>query len=772
MKSFIAFLLLFSSLAHAQIGTGQWRQHVVNRKAVDIAIHNNMVYCAFENGLLEHDPEANENSLWTTVNGLSDIYPTCLGQNSNASMLFIGYDNGNIDKLQNNRITNIPAIRLAQLQGSKRINRMVPYGSYLYVATGFGIVKIDPAKDEVKETYYPTTDGSPILDIAFLGDSIFAVTSTRIIKGKLSNVALADPSQWEVDTRYGVLPAHAYTDLEIINDRAYVLFKHDDYGKDTVYQVTSSGKIIVSDPVNSVEINSIRTENGRLVINAEGAINTYNADNSIYFSVSSFYIGSWFQPLNTVYWNYATWAADETLGLVQMVNEYSIKTIPFEGPPKNEFYSMECSSGKLLIAGGGLSSVANNFSGSGVYQFKDEKWSCFDRDNMTMWDDQPVWDFLSVSSDPTTSDRFAVSTYSEIPLSILDAGKQVTDTFTPLNSPLEYTEPTSGWSLVSSIQYDDNGHLWALNGFADQPLKVRSKEGLWYSFDCGSAARNKFTRKLTIDYNDNKWFSIDGAGLYGYSDGGTLADPSDDQYVQLNTGDFTGALPSSTVTAIAVDFDNEIWIGTDNGFAVLYNSTGAFGASPGDYNASRIKLEYEGNVEYVLGNTNITDIEVDGGNRKWFGTANSGLILLSADGLEIIQQFTSDNSPLLSNVILDLELDQQTGELYIVTDKGLISYRTDATYEDPDYANVQVFPNPARPEFQGPITIQGIRYDSDVKITDIAGNLVYQTVSNGGTATWNGKTLTGEKVPTGVYLIWTAANEGKGKKVGKVLVVH
>ena len=153
-------------------------------------------------------------------------------------------------------------------------------------------------------------------------------------------------------------------------------------------------------------------------------------------------------------------------------------------------------------------------------------------------------------------------------------------------------------------------------------------------------------------------------------------------------------------------------------------------------------------------------------------TSNSGIILLSPDGLEIIEQHTTQNSPLISDNILDLQLDHSTGELFIVTDEGLISYRTNATYEDPEYSSVTVFPNPARPEFQGPITIQGIRYNSDVKITDIAGNLVYKTTSNGGTATWDGKTLNGDRVQTGVYLIWTAANDGQGRKVGKVLVIH
>ena len=176
-------------------------------------------------------------------------------------------------------------------------------------------------------------------------------------------------------------------------------------------------------------------------------------------------------------------------------------------------------------------------------------------------------------------------------------------------------------------------------------------------------------------------------------------------------------------------------------------------------------------MEYVLGSTHITDIEVDGGNRKWMATANAGVLLLSQDGSEILEQYTTDNSPLISNNIFDLKLDQTNGELFIITDKGLVSFRTKATYEDPEYSDVVVFPNPVRPNYFGPITMQGIRYNSDVKVTDVAGNLVYKTTSNGGTATWDGKTLDGQKAATGVYLIWTVTNEGNDKKVGKVLIV-
>jgi hypothetical protein len=261
------------------------------------------------------------------------------------------------------------------------------------------------------------------------------------------------------------------------------------------------------------------------------------------------------------------------------------------------------------------------------------------------------------------------------------------------------------------------------------------------------------------------------AGLFGFSDNGTLSDVSDDEYRILNSGATTGALPSDNITAIAVDFDNEIWIGTDNGFAVLYNSDGIFNSDEA-YTAQRIKLQYEGNVEYLLGSTNITDIEIDGGNRKWIGTANTGIFLLSADGLEILSHFTKENSPMISNAIMDLQINQKTGEMFIITDKGMLSYRIDATYEDPKYSDVQIFPNPVNPTFNGSVTMQGIKYNSDVKVTDVAGNLVYKTTSNGGTATWNCKNLQGERVQTGVYLIWTASNDGKGRKVGKVTVIN
>lgn len=769
MRLFLFLVLSFN--VSGQIGTGQWRLHVPARAAFDVVPQDGLIYAAFENGLLEYDIEAGETSILNAVNGLSDINLTCLASDPIRKAIYIGYDNGNLDKLKDNRITNIPAIKLAPIPGSKRINKIVPYGNFIYLATGFSIVKIDPIKDEVKDTWYPTDGNEPILDIAFRNDSIFALSSSKMYRGNINNFALADPTQWTIDSRLATLVTDSYKEIEIINDDLYVIYTKENYGEDSVFKVQDSGLELVTNESFTLEIVSLNNHNGKLAVNIHGGVFVYNDDYSYYMVGNNYTFGGFPFPNNSCFHDGFLWIADNDQGLIKYQNEFSSSTISFEGPPKKSFYNMDWQDGKLVISSGGLSGMAATFNTSGVYLFEDEKWSLFDRENMTLWNGQNVWDFLSVSIDPTNTKRIAVGSYSEIPISIIENSSQVTTTYTPNNSELEFT---SGgvWSFISSVNYDQSGNLWVLNGFSEKPLKVLSANGVWSSFDCGILAKDKFSKKLIIDYKDNKWFVIDKVGLYGYNDNGSISNASDDKIVKLNTGETSGALPSTIINAIAVDFDNEIWIGTDNGFAVLYNSENAFDAGPGEYNAQRIKVEYEGNIEYVLGNTNITDIEVDGGNRKWFGTANSGIILLSPDGQEVIHQFTTDNSPLISDNILDLKLDHSTGELFIITDKGLVSYRTDASYEDPDYSDVKVFPNPARPDFDGPITIQGIRYNSDVKITDIAGNLVYQTTSNGGTATWNGRTITGEKVTTGVYLIWTAANEGKGRKVGKVLVIH
>lgn len=766
----LMFTLVMGNYFCAQIGMGQWRMHVASGQAIDVALVDNTVFTAFKNGVYIYNSETEEEELLTDINGLSDIDVSAIYYDSVEGVVLVGYENGNIDKITSDNIYNIPAIKLAQIPNSKRINRFERSGDYIYVATDFCISKLDINKDEIKDTYYPTNGNEAILDISFSEDTIFALSSNKLKYGLLSNPALPDESQWQIDVRLPLITENSYTEIELFQNKQMVLFKKDGYGMDSVFYLNDTGLDLLTNTPFSLEINSINTLNDTsFAVNMDGAIYIYDGmlTNTASYNSGNMFI--WISPLRTAMNSQGIWSADKTKGLFLFTSGIGYKRYPIVGPFNSDFYSMDWQDDKLAIASGRLNGKLPSFSRNGVHLFENESWDFHNITNVQAWEDKNIWDFIDVAVNPSNTAEVAVASYSEEPLSIFN-NDSVT-LYNDLNSTLEFTESGNGWSLVSSVSYDPDGNLWALNGYTDKPLNVRDANGDWMNFDCGGSARNIYTKKMIIDFNDQVWFASENKGLFGYNHNGSINNSNDDQYVQLTSGTNSGNLPSDNVTAIAADFDGEIWIGTDAGFAILYNASNAFGATPGDYDAQRVKVSFEGNVEYVLGSTHITDIEVDGGNRKWMATANAGILLLSADGSEILEQFTVENSPLISNNIFDLKLDQSNGELYIITDKGLVSYRSDASYEDPTYEGFVVFPNPVRPNFSGPVTIQGIRYDSDVKITDAAGNLVYKTTSNGGTATWNCNAINGEPVVTGVYFIWTATNAGKDKKVGKVLVI-
>lgn len=768
MKNILFLLLLISFGASAQIGMGEWKLYVSNRNATDVEVVNNKVFASFDRGIAELDLDSKELSLWDAITGLSDIKIACLGKSSSNNSLFIGYENGNIDQIKNNSVTNIPGIKLASIQGEKKIYSIREHENFMYVATGFAIIKIDAKKNEIKDTYYPTNGNIAILDVAFRNDSIFAMTRSRVLKGRLSNPALPDANEWEEENQIPISPDGKYRKLRFYENDFLIHSEGPDYGDDTLYRI-SNGVITTPylEPVYNNEIINFDVIDNTLLLSFEGNTKFFSGtdlDGNLHIVNGTLAYTTGAVADKGIYY-----FSDRLNGIVAFKKNEFIKNYSFQGPAGSSYFKASAFDDKLIVSGGGLSGRFNSYNGVGTYVYDYENWSYLHRYETSIWQDKVIFDYLDGAVDPTNKNKMAIGTFSPIPLTIFN-GNDV-DTFTVFNSPMTPTG-TGGSSLISALEYDKNGYLWIVNGYTNTPLKVLSPSKEWQSFNFGSSAFGKFTRGMVVDFNNNIWFSVQDRGLYGIDHNDTPLDPSDDKQIILTTSSNGGNLPSKDVTAIAADFDNEIWIGTDAGFCILYNSDKSFDAAPGDYNAQRIKLEFEGNVEYLLGNTHITDIEVDGGNRKWMGTASAGIVLLSPDGQEILAQYTEENSPLISNAIIDMSIHQKTGEMFIITDKGMVSFRIDASYEDSEYENVVVFPNPARPDFTGPITIQGIRYNSDVKITDAAGNLVYQTTSNGGTATWDRKTLTGDPVMTGVYLIWTAANEGKGKMVGKVLVIN
>ena len=262
-----------------------------------------------------------------------------------------------------------------------------------------------------------------------------------------------------------------------------------------------------------------------------------------------------------------------------------------------------------------------------------------------------------------------------------------------------------------------------------------------------------------------------GGGLLVYDPAGTPSDLSDDDWRFLTTNEQQGGLPSNYIYSIEEDLDGEIWLGTGSGPAIFYRSESLFNDDD-NTTASQILIQQDGNYQYLLETETVTSIKIDGGNRKWVGTSGSGVYVLSEDGLTIEHQFSTENSPIPENNILDIALNHSNGEVFVTTGRGTVSYLGEATIWDNEMENIFVFPNPVDAYHEGPITVDGLDYETIVHITDAAGRVVAVEESMGGRAIWDGLLDDGTEAPYGVYLIFAVDKDGNTTATTKLAITR
>jgi len=322
---------------------------------------------------------------------------------------------------------------------------------------------------------------------------------------------------------------------------------------------------------------------------------------------------------------------------------------------------------------------------------------------------------------------------------------------------------------ISDLKFDNYGNMWGLTSSVINPLFVKTKDDEWFSF--ALTGERLHYDEILIDSYNQKWGIIGRKNsVFVYSDNNTISDNSDDQYKILSMDVGNGNLPSLDVFCFTEDLEGEIWLGLDRGIAVFYNPSAIF--SGNNFDAQQILIQEGDYGQYLLNDETIKCIKVDGANRKWIGTEKSGIFLLSEDGLDQILHFTVENSPLFSNNIIDVAINSENGEVFIGTEKGLISYRSDATEGKKIQVETHVFPNPVRESYNGPIAISGLVANANIKITDINGDLVFEGFAKGGQAIWNGKNKRGDRASTGVYLVFSTDIHGLEKAVSKILFIH
>ena len=335
----------------------------------------------------------------------------------------------------------------------------------------------------------------------------------------------------------------------------------------------------------------------------------------------------------------------------------------------------------------------------------------------------------------------------------------------------------NSYTLINGVKYDSQGNLWVLNSQTKGVnLLELTTDGQWINHYQSGLADNdsiglRGLGQMMIDSRGLIWFvnsnwNTPAAFCYNRESDKLI------KYGNFVNQDGTSYVITS-VNCVAEDMDGNIWVGTNQGPFMIQNQ------EAGTDNATYQQIKVPRNdgsdyADYLLSGVNVSSISIDGGNRKWFGTSGTGAFLISADNMEQLQYFKSDNSYLLSNTIMSIAVNQQSGEVFFLTDEGLCSYFSDATEAISEMSkdNIYAYPNPVTPDFTGLITINGFSINANVKICTSSGKLVAEGRSNGGTFTWDGCDQQGRRVASGIYMVISATSDGKKGTVCKVAVIR
>ena len=453
-----------------------------------------------------------------------------------------------------------------------------------------------------------------------------------------------------------------------------------------------------------------------------------------------------------------------------------VKKLNPGGPNHNYFGYLKFLNNRLYSANGDFA------HGVPIQILRDNEWEIYQYDNISQQTGVSFQGAFCFDVDPKNENHIFAGARNGL-YEYLD-GKFV-KYYDHRNSPLEpFDGSNEEYQIVTGTKIDQEGNLWILNSSAPNTALIKFSNGTFTKLPHAELMKlntnssfpkrsNAELSKIMIDSEGIMWFVNNNwvtPAFYQYDrdlDAITAYESfvnQDGTTININNG----------VSCVVEDLNHDLWIGTNVGPFVLERNV------VHDNHPTFIQVKVPRNdgtdyADYLLNGISITSIAIDGGGRKWFGTNGNGVYLISADNMTQIQHFTTQNSKLLSDVVLSIAINPQSGEVFFGTDQGLCSYISDATApaESMDDDHVYAYPNPVDfKNYSGLITITGLTFNADVKITNAAGFLIAEGRSNGGLFTWDGKDKKGNRVGSGVYHVMTATNDGKKGTVCKIAIIN
>lgn len=769
---FFTTILFFTlPVSSQEVGIGQWRDHLPYDYSTSVEEFNSRIYCSTPYSMFYYDRDDNSVQRLSKVNGLSDLGVSDIALNEEEKILVVAYSNTNLDLIyEDQSIINIPDIKRKEILGNKTINSIMNFGSYAYLSCGFGIVVVNLEKKEIKDTYYIGPDGSSInvLAMTYNDTAFFAATESGVYYADIDDPNLAYYGNWK-KMQDIPLPNGYFNLIHYYDGKLFINHTDPDVSEDDLF-VLEDGSWRPLETDNTSKTYRLRTSGDQLVVSYNFFTMTY--DNDLAHVLKIYTYGTSSPAPSDAFLgadgNY--WIADRAKGLVKSWDSgYQQEFIKPSGAPTADIFDMAAGDGKLYLVPGGISTTWGNiYKSARVYSFIEETWNTIDKTDFIGLD--TLRDFVAVAIDPRNSNHIYAGSWNRGVAEFTD--QSLVDIFNASGNSSLGPNMIEGYPSckVGGIAFDDDNNAWMTNSGADDILSVRWNDGTWQAYNLGSSTSAVDVRKIIVDDYNQKWLipktsQSNPNYILVFNEENTAGN----QVKGLKSGVGYGNLPGNNVYAIAKDLEGEVWVGTDEGVAVFYSPQNIFTNDNSD--AQQILVNFDGYTQYLLETEIVKAIAVDGANRKWFGTERAGVFLLSADGTKEIHHFTEDNSPLFSNTITSLAINGETGEVFIGTAKGLISYKSDATEPPTDGSKIYAYPNPVRPGYNGPIAVKGLERDAVVKITDITGTLIYETRSEGGQAIWNGYNFDGRRASTGVYLVFISNDDGTDAMVTKILFV-
>ena len=724
--SISCLLFSFKAIAQNNIPVLSWQTHFSYNQVNSLTAGENKIFAAANQGIFYLDFEDNSLNLINKNTGLSDVDIATIHYDNSLEALVVGYRDGGIDFWSNGSVETISTVEEANITGSKSFRKIQSTNNRIYFSGDLGVVVYDKQRAQIIESYLNLgLNGSQLSvnELFFKNDSIYAITEDGILSAfNDASVNLLDFNNWQ-----RTLVGLAFENITEFNGELYASSDRDIFtynGLEWTYLTSINSDIkdlgVIEGNITALANQALFLRQGDDFINTKPVI----------------------QSNEMLILNNTIWLASQDSGLTE----------------------------QLLSVDGSQAYIPNGpvlDTNSQIYQTNNQLFFLHNSGYSTINKDNRTWDaYIPFSNSNLTDLVFDISlpTALEAPIrSDFNGGIFSAQSSTNLlldfsnQSTIERVNNSYGIQAMAAFESD----LWITTRNSNLSLhRWNIITDTWTGYQLGNS-RAPFPTNLFIANNGDKWITIDeseGGGILVFKESSNR-----ERYLNINGGQ--GGLPGRKVNDIAYDEDQFLWLATDGGVAFFPRPDDVL---EGSALTASIPI-FENRL--LLRNEHITAISIDPANRKWFGSLNNGLWLFSETGEELIYHFTAENSPLPSNQILAIELNPSSGEIFIATDKGLVSFRSDATEGQPTHSNVKIYPNPVSPSFQGNIVLEGLVNNARVKITDVSGKLVKDLRANGSTAIWNVRDLSNARVSTGVYLVFSSNRDGSETYVGKIVVI-